>query len=337
MTVVLGRVGGRLAQLGLLWLGLSLGLFALVHLMPGSPEEQILASNPELSGSGMERLRHLRGLDLPITVRYRCWLAGRGEACPRWPTERGVLGGELGWSTHYQAPVRSLLGQRLPNTLALMVPAFVLALFGALLLGGLAATRPGSGWPRLARGLCAVGLAVPAHWLGLLLIGLFAVGLGWLPAGGVQSLESPGWGSRAVHLVLPVSVLGLYYLARWTRYLQGALRQELSAPYLDTVRALGRPEREVVLLHALPNALFPLLTVVAQSMPVLFSGALVIERVFSYPGMGLLIFESVQEHDYLVAVTVFMIYAGLTFLASAVADAAYVLLDPRARAPGAGE
>ncbi|CAN0590977.1 unnamed protein product, partial [Laminaria digitata] len=194
--------------------------------------------------------------------------------------------GELGWSSRHQAPVRALIAQRLPNTLALMGPAFFIALCGALVLGGLAATRPRSGWDRLARTVCTLGLALPAHWLGLLVLGGFAVGLGWLPSGGVQSLEDPGWGSRALHLVLPVSVLCLYYVARWTRFLQSALRSELSAGYLDTARAMGLSYRRAVLTQALPNALFPLLTVVAQSMPVLFSGALVVERVVADPGMG---------------------------------------------------
>lgn len=328
-----GGVWARMAQLVLLWLALSFGLFALVHTMPGSPEEQLLATHPNLSAKDLSRLRHLRGLDLPVVTRYRCWLLGRGRSCPAWPTADGVLTGDLGWSLRHRALVQDLLKERLPNTLALMVPAFLVGLLGALLLGGVSALRPGSRWDRLVNGLTMFGLAVPAHWLGLLLIGGLAVGLNVLPAGGVQSLQTPSLGSRALHLVLPVSVLALYYLARWSRYVRSALLEELSAPYLDTARALGLSERRVVLILALPNALFPLVTVVGQSIPVLLSGALVIERVFSYPGMGLLIFESVQEHDHLVAVTVFVLYAALTFAASAVADAVYYWLDPRARSP----
>ncbi len=327
-----GGIWARGAQLVLLWLSLSFGLFALVHTMPGSPEEQLLATHPNLSAKDLTRLRHLRGLDLPLGTRYRCWLLGRADVCPDWPTDRGVMTGDLGWSLVHRAPVLDLLKVRLPNTLALMGPAFILGLLGALGLGGLSALRPGSRWDQAVAGLTTFGLAVPAHWLGLLLIGAFAIGLNWLPAGGVDSLQAPSIGSRLLHLVLPVSVLSVYYLARWTRYVRAALIEELSAPYLDTARALGLSEPRVVLTLALPNALFPLVTVVGQSIPVLLSGALIIERVFSYPGMGLLIFDSVQEHDHLVAVTIFVLYAGLTFAASAFADIAYYWLDPRARA-----
>lgn len=329
------RLLARGAQLALLWLGLSFGLFALVHAMPGSPEERLLATHPDMSAAQVARMRRLQSLDLSLTARYRCWLLGRSAACPSWPSARGVLEGELGWSVAHQAPVAELIRTRAANTAALMVPTFLLALLGAVLLGARAGLSPGSGWDRLASGLAVVGLAVPAHWLGLLAVLVFAVGLGWLPAGGVQSLVEPGIGSRVAHLVLPVSVLSLYYLARWTRYVRRAVRAERGAPYLDGLRALGLTEGQVVFRHALPNALFPLATVVAQSTPVLFSGALVVERIFAYPGMGLLVFESVEAHDDLVAVTVFLIYAALTFAASALADAVYVVLDPRARAPEA--
>lgn len=327
------RVGGRVAQLLLLWLLLSAGLFALLHAMPGSPEEMLLATNPDLSAHDVARIRRLRGLELPVPTRYRCWLLGRSSACPLWPTEQGVLGGELGWSVRHQAPVTTLVARRLTNTLALMIPTLLLSLLGALALGTRAALHPGGPADRAARHLASVGLAVPAHWLGLLAILVFAVYLGALPAGGIQSLERPGLASRALHLVLPVAVLSVYYLARWTRYVRRAVAEELTAGYLDTARALGLPEARVVRQVALPNALFPLATVVAQSTPVLFSGALVVERVFGYPGMGLLVFESVEGHDYLVAITVFLVYAALTFAASGLADGLYFALDPRARRP----
>ena len=196
----------------------------------------------------------------------------------------------------------------------------------SVLLGLLAATR--QRWDRAVAWVVAVGLAMPAHWLGLLVILVFAVGLGWLPSGGVRGFDG---GGRGAYLVLPVAVLSVYYVGRYTRYLRAALKEELGKPYLDTARAKGLSEAQVLLRHALPNALIPLLTVVAQSLPVLFSGALVVERVFAYPGMGLLIFESVEERDHLVAVTVFLIYAALTFVAAGVADVGYWLLDPRVR------
>jgi peptide/nickel transport system permease protein len=309
-----------------LWAALSAGLFALVHVLPGSPEAELLAGHPELSADDAARRAALAGLDLPLATRYRCWLLGRNPACPRWPNADGLLQGELGWSTRHQRPVRALLQERLPNTLSLMLPALGLSVLLAVGLGVLAATR--GRWDRAVAGVAAVGLALPAHWLGLVAILVFAVGLGWLPSGGVQGFEG---GGRGPYLILPVGVLSVYYVGRFTRYVRAALREELGKPYLDTARAKGLTEAQVILRHALPNALIPLVTVVAQSLPVLFSGALVVERVFAYPGMGLLIFESVEERDHLAAVTVFLIYAGLTFLAAGLADVIYQALDPRTR------
>lgn len=324
---VLTRVGQGVA----LWVALSLGLFYLVQAVPGSPEEMRLGQNPDLSAEALARLRAQQGLDLPTATRYRCWLLGRGATCPHWPSAAGVLGGDLGWSRVHQAPVATLVGRRMGLTLALMGPAFGLSILLSVLLGSAAARRPGGGWDRFARGLVAFGLAVPAHWLALLLVLGLSVHLRWFPAGGVERYDAPGLGSRLHHLALPVLVLSVYYVARWTRFVREALGRAAVAPYLDAARAKGLSARAVWWRHALPNALFPLLTVVAQSMPVLFSGALVVERVFAYPGMGLLVFESVEGQDDLVAVTVFLIYAALTFVASALADLGYAWLDPRAR------
>ena len=309
----------------------SLILFYLLHLMPGSPEELLLASNPDLSGEALDRIRALRGLDRPIHAQYVCWLLGREHgSCAGWPTD-GLLFGDLGYSTVHHLPVRSLLGGRLLRTLTLMVPAFVLAVLVAVVLGVLSALHAGRWLDRAVGWFVFVGLSLPVHWFALMAVLVFAVGLGWFPPSGVDDPRSPGLFARVHHAVLPIAVLCTYYVGRWTRHLRAAVREELRAPYLDAARMKGRSEFAVVFRHALPNALLPFVTVVAQSMPVMFSGALVIERVFAYPGMGLLIFESVDQRDYLVAIVVLLIYAGLTLLAAWLADALYAVLDPRVR------
>ena len=309
----------------------SVVLFYLLHLMPGSPEELLLASNPNLTGETLDRIRRLRGLDRPIHEQYVCWLIGRDRGgCTAWPTE-GLLFGDLGYSMVHHVPVRELLAERLLRTLTLMVPAFCSAALLAIVLGVYAALYSGTWLDRGVSGLVFVGLSLPAHWFAMMAILVFAVGLGWFPPSGVDDPRAPSLVARVHHAVLPVAVLCTYYVGRWTRHVRGAVREELKAPYLDAARMKGCSERAVVFRHALPNALLPFVTVVAQSTPVMFSGALIIERVFAYPGMGLLIFESVDQRDYLVAIVVLLIYAALTFVAALVADVLYAFLDPRVR------
>lgn len=325
---VVRRLGVGAVLLGVL----SVVLFYLLHLMPGSPAELLLASNPDLSGEDIDRIRKLRGLDRPIHEQYLCWLVGRGSGiCDgAWPTD-GILFGDLGYSTVHHRPVSELLFGRLGRTLVLMVPAFSIAVILSIVLGAYAAHHAGRGLDRIISGFVFVGLSLPVHWFAMVAILVFSVGLSWFPPSGVDDPVVPSFGARVHHAVLPVAVLCLYYVGRWTRHVRGAVREELRQPYLDAARMKGLSERSVIFRHALPNALLPFVTVVAQSMPVMFSGALVIEQVFSYPGMGLLIFESVDQRDYLVAIVVLLIYAALTFFAALVADLLYALLDPRVR------
>ena len=335
MGGVLSAAGGAVLRRLLVGAGLlavfSLILFYLLHLMPGSPEELLLASNPDLSGEALDRIRTLRGLHRPIHVQYLCWLLGREHGhCTGWPTD-GLLFGDLGYSTVHHLPVRILLGGRVIRTLTLMVPAFVSAILVAVVLGVLSAVYSGCWLDRGVSGFVFVGLSVPVHWFALMAVLIFAVGLGWFPPSGVDDPRSPGFFAQVHHAVLPTAVLCVYYVGRWTRHLRAAVREELKAPYLDAARMKGRSEVVVVFVHALPNALLPFVTIVTQSMPVMFSGALVIERVFAYPGMGLLIFESVKQRDYLVAIVVLLIYAALTLLAALLADVLYAVLDPRIR------
>ena len=311
--------------------GLSLVLFYLLHLMPGSPEELLLASNPDLSGETLERIRTLHGLDRPIHEQYFCWLVGRTHPlCSVWPTD-GIVWGDLGYSTVHHRSVGALLEERLWRTLALMVPAFGIAIVLAVVLGVYAALHAGRWIDRLISIFVFAGLSIPVHWFAMMVILVFSVELGWFPPSGVDDPIAPGGMERLRHVILPVVVLSLYYTGRWTRHVRGAVREELEAPYLDGARMKGASEAIVMFRHVLPNALLPFVTVVAQSMPVMFSGALVVERIFAYPGMGLLIFESIDQRDHLVAIVVLLIYAALTLLAALVADVLYMMLDPRVR------
>lgn len=331
---------GRLLQLAALLAALSLALFWLLHAMPGNTEDMLLAASPELRAEDLDRLRSLRGLDRPLLERYGCWLTGRGTSagpdaaahtCAYWPSERGILGGDLGWSRVHKLPVRAILSARVPRTLTLTVPAFLIALLLAIPLGVWAAQRHAR-WPdHLLRAVSFIGVSLPMHWLAMIAILLFSLRLRLLPTSGVTDLSDPSLRSVIRHAILPVAILTLFFAARWIRYLRSAVLECLHLDFVRMARAKGLSERQVLWRHAFPNAAIPFITIVSQSIPALFSGALVIERVFAYPGVGLLLYESVEANDHLVAIVVFLVYAALTMAAAWFADLVYVALDPRVR------
>ncbi|MEQ8572337.1 MAG: ABC transporter permease [Deltaproteobacteria bacterium] len=324
------RFSRRIVGIGVLLFVLSALSFALLHVMPGSVEEQILAQNPSLTPEAIDRIRTLRGLDRSGVERYGCWLLGNhGDLCAWWPGGSGVLFGDLGWSSVHRERVAPLLWRRFSITFALMFPAMLLSLLVAVPLGAFAASDPRV--DRVARALTFLGLSTPGHWTALFAVFLFAVTLGWFPASGVTSVDDTGFFDRVYHAVLPVAVLMVVFVSRWSRFVRDAVRDALAEPFVQTARAKGLDERQVLWGHAVKNALFPLITVVTQSLPALFSGAVIVEQVFAHPGVGLLLFESVHAQDLLVAMVVFLVYAAATMIAMALADTLYRWADPRLR------
>lgn len=324
------RLVRRAVGIGLALFALSAASFALLAVMPGSVEDQILAQNPSLTPEAIDRIRTLRGLDRPWIARYGCWLAGRHDAvCDWWPGGEGLLFGDLGWSSVHRERVAPLLLRRFGVTFALMFPAMLLSLLVAVPLGAFAAHD--ARFDRFARAVTFLGLSTPGHWVALFAVFVFAVSFGWFPASGVTSVGDEGILDRVHHAVLPVGVLMVVFVSRWSRFVRDATANALAQPYVETARAKGLAEWRVLWGHAVKNALFPLVTVVTQSLPALFSGAVIVERVFAQPGVGLLLFESVHEEDLLVAMVVFLVYAAATMVSMALADALYVWLDPRLR------
>lgn len=291
----------RLGAICVLIAILSVALFALMAWMP--------EPRPGADVAGGARVETTR---VPWTTRYRCWLVG-GEDCRQ--VRRGVLRGDLGHSSAFRAPLGPILAARLSASLWLLVPALLASIGLSLLLGTWMALRPESAGARALDGSTLLGLGVPKHWAALLLL--------W----GVQSSLGLGALERAP-LLWPWLVLILFYVSRWTRYVRGSMADELASPHVELARAKGLPEHRVV-AHALRGAVVPFVAVVSQSIPVVFSGSVVVESVFSYPGMGLLILQSLRAADPVTAVTVFLLYAAFTFLASLAADLAYRSLDPR--------
>ncbi|MGH9337748.1 MAG: ABC transporter permease, partial [Vicinamibacteria bacterium] len=274
-------VAGRLLRGIPLLLGISILVFALLHLAPGGPLTVYL-SNPNVRPEDIARLERLLGLDRPLHEQYLSWISAFAQ-------------GDWGFSYVDGRPVLERILERAPATLELMGTAFTVGLFAALALGSLAALRPGGLADSLVSGGSIVGISLPTFWLGLVLQLVFAVELRLLPTAGRAGLSGEG---RLSHLVLPALTLSSFYAASWIRYIRASLGGTLDRDFVRAGRARGLTEPKLLFRHALPNALFPLVTVLALDFALLFSGAVVTETVFAWPGMGTLLVDSVYRRDY---------------------------------------
>lgn len=295
---------------------MSLVIYALIGLMPGDPVDLMIASNPHLTVADAARLKALYGLDKPLLERYAAWAGA-------------ALHGDFGYSRLYAQPVLTVLLPRLGNTALLMGTSFALTLALAWPIGLMAARRPGSWFDEAANLASFATISVPSFWLALMLILMFAVQLGWLPPGGATTIGSGGVADRADHLVLPVITLTLVNFGPQLRYMRATMIDTLNHDYIRTARAKGASEARILTRHALRNALIPLITIVALSFGSLFSGALVTETMFSYPGMGKLIYDAVLGNDYNLALAGLLFATLMTLLANFAADLAYAATDPR--------
>lgn len=310
----------RLGEIALVLLVMSFVIYGLIGLMPGDPIDLMIAADPNLTPADAARLKSIHGLDRPLLERYLAWFADAAR-------------GNLGYSRLTGRPVLETLGPRLANTVVLMSLGFLLSLLLALPAGIAAAVRPGSAADN-AIGLAAfAGISMPPFWLAILLIMLFAVELGVLPAGGTATAGSgAGWAhiaDRARHLVLPVLTLGLLGAGGVARYVRAAMIEALRQDFIRTARAKGASARGVVLGHALRNAMIPVVTVLALDFGGLFSGALVTETMFAYLGMGKTIYDAIMGNDYNLALAGLLLATGLVLAANLLADLAYAWLDPR--------
>jgi peptide/nickel transport system permease protein len=306
----------RLIEIAVLLALMSFVIYTLIGLMPGDPIDLMRSADPRLSAADVARHKAAYGLDQPLVGRYLAW-AGR------------LLHGELGYSRLFAAPVGTVLAPRLANSLLLMGSSFVLALAVSLVLGTAAARRPGSRLDAAINLFCFAGISVPAFWLALVLILVFAAGLGWLPASGVATAGTSDLVDRLRHLALPLTTLTLVSVGGYTRYIRAAMRDALAQDHIRTARAKGAGEARVIVHHAMRSALGPVTTILALSFGGLVSGALVTETMFAYPGMGKLIFDAVMGNDYNLALAALLLATVVTLLANFAADLAYAWLDPR--------
>lgn len=308
----------RLIQLVPLLFGISIVIFGIIQAAPGGPEGSLLAAGRFVDPSVIESFRHRLGVDQPVWRQYLNWLGS---------TARGDLG--LSFST--SRPVAAMIGERLPATLELMGTAFVLAALVALPLGLHSAFRRGTMLDTVGTGLSFLGVAMPVFWFGLLLQLVFAVRLGWLPVSGTGTIGASSVGDHLLHLVLPGLVLSTRYIAGWSRYFRSSLISAGAAGFVRTARAKGLTEPRVVGVHTVRNALVPVISVMALNVADLFSGAVITETVFAWPGIGRLFVQGMFARDYPLLMGILLMGAATVILFNLVADLVYGALDPRIR------
>ncbi|MBR1603891.1 MAG: ABC transporter permease [Synergistaceae bacterium] len=301
----------RLIQIALVLLGISFIMFALVMLSPGDPVRQMIAGNEDIVVSQIEidALKHELGLDQPFIFQYLSWL-------------KRALSGDLGFSYMVKAPVIEQLQKSLPTTLLLAVASTLFMLVVSLPLGVYSAVKQGSWFDYLTGSITFMGISIPNFWMGLMLLFIFGLKLGWLPI-----IGGTGW----ANLVLPALTLGIVMAAKYTRQVRAAVLEELNQDYVTGARARGMSEGYILWREVLPNAMLPLITLLGLSFGSLLGGAAVVERVFSWPGLGYLAVEAITYRDFQLLLGIVLWIALMYMVINLVVDVSYSLLDPRLR------
>lgn len=305
----------RFASLFLTLLAVSALIFLVMDVLPGDPAAIMLGTSatPET----LEALRRELGLDQPLVLRYLSWLAG-------------VATGDLGTSYTYGVPVAGLIAERLAVTLPLAFIAILLSVAIAVPLGGASAARRNGAVDYAAGLLSQMFIAVPGFWVGLLLVLVFSVSLGWVPSGGF-----PGWRAGIVPalgaLVLPAIALALPQAGVLTRVTRSAIIEVMNEDFVRTARAKGLPRRTALWRHAVPNALVPVVTILGLQFTFLIAGAVLVENVFNLPGLGRLALQALSQRDIIVMQDVVLFFAALVIVMNFLVDLSYLALDPRLR------
>jgi peptide/nickel transport system permease protein len=305
----------RLLQLVPTLFLVSVIIFGLQQLLPGDPA--LVMAGEERDPAVIEQIRKQYRLDQPLPIQYAYWVGN-------------VLRGDFGESMRIKQPVSELIAAKLPVTVQLATMAMLFALAIGIPAGILSAVKKGSAWDVGANVFALWGLSTPNFWLGIMLIFLFSVKLGWLPASGFVS-PFEDWRQSLATTVMPAFVLGNAIAAVLMRHMRSAMLQAMQSDYVRTARAKGLVEKTVILKHALRNALTPVITLGALEMGTLLSGAVLTEQVFSIPGFGKLIVDAVFNRDYAVVQGVVLVTASVYILLNLLADVLYVLVNPRLR------
>lgn len=322
---MLAFISKRIVQSLVLVLIVLTIIFFILKLAPGDPMARYF--NPEISPETVELMRERLGLDRPVHEQYLRWVGS-------------FIRGDFGVSLTYNVPVRGLLAETIPNTLRLTVAALLLQILIGIALGILSAARRYSLFDKVNTVAALFVYSIPSFWLALMLILLFSLKLGLLPSSHMESIgaaEMTGlalFADRLRHLILPAFVLGIASAASTARYMRGSMLDVLKEDYIRTARAKGLAEGSVLIKHAFKNAALPIVTIVGFSLPFLLGGAVVIEKIFSWPGMGRLTVDAIYARDYPVVLAVSFAVACMVIAGNLLADIGYALLDPRVTVTG---
>jgi peptide/nickel transport system permease protein len=300
----------------LLWLVSMIG-FAVLYLAPGGPLAQF-ALVPGMSQEQLLRIAEQMGLNRPIYDQYWEWFTR-------------LLSGDWGHSYRDGQPVIWIIGSHLVATLELMLTSATIAVAVGIWVGVLGAIRRYSLFDYLATIGAMIALSIPTFWFGLVTIYIFSVKLGILPPGNMYTIGDGSFWDYVHHLIAPSLVLGLVTVALWSRYMRSSMLDVINQDYIRTARAKGLPERQVLVRHAMRNALLPMITVAGLQLPTLLSGALVTETIFTWPGMGRLFLDSLSYRDYPVVMGILVLSAVLVLIGNLLADILYAVADPRIR------
>ncbi|GAB3186524.1 ABC transporter permease [Nesterenkonia suensis] len=291
-------------------------MFLLLDLAPGDPVQSLVGFVP-VSEAFRQQMTELYGLDRPLPERFATYV---------W----NIAQGNLGYSYANQSPVTELIGDRIWNTLALTVPSTIIAAIGGIVLGAYAARTRSRMKDGTISFLSVAGFSIPNFWLGLLLILLFSVHLGWLPAQGTGPFGTSGisWN----HLILPLAALTVAELAYTTRIMRSSMIEVLGQDYIDAARAKGLSTFEILRRHGLRNAMIPMIAVIGYSLGFTLAGTVVVEKVFGWPGMGLLLFDSIHAGENMVVMGILLVITVTIVIVNLLTDLVYGMVDPRIRA-----
>lgn len=296
--------------------------FFLIHLAPGDPIQALVGEFPAPE-SYIAEMRKVFGLDQPLYIQLLLYL-------------KNILTGDLGFSFYYRQPVLNVILNRVPATLQLMLPALIFSAVIGILLGILSARKPYSLADHTVTVFALFGYCVPAFWLGQMLMAAFAIELGWLPSQGIKTVGADLEGfslvlDRAAHVALPFAALAIRHLAVNARMMRSSMLEVAYEDFVTVARAKGLDEKDVIARHMVPNALMPVVTIIGVDVGFLFTGSVLVETVFGWPGIGRLMYESIVKRDYPVLMGNFLITTALVVVVNLIVDLIYVWLDPRVK------
>lgn len=306
----------RLIQAIPAMIGITIIGFFLVHIVPGGPAQAMLGA--KATPQKIAEINRIYGLNKPIVVQYGIWM---------WQ----LLHGNLGTSYFYNQSVWSLIAINMPRTLGIVGVSIVIAHVCSVILGSMQAYWKNTVFDYLVTTVTYFFYAMPFFWLGIIMVLIFSVDLNWFPSGGLSNPlnPNPGVGSWIAHSTLPIVTLVIGTIAQWAQYMRTSMDETLIQDYIRTARSKGLGESMVVMKHALRNSILPLITLLGFALPNLFAGALFVEVVFNYPGMGLLFWNAALQRDYPIILGIVVLTGMLTIIGNLLADLLYGLIDPR--------